>query len=245
MQNLYLLEDDPIYRQFLTQQLKNIIMIEKLPFQLQLATADPQAIMTELTEEKPHAAIFFLDIEIANSTISGIDLATFIRTHVPAADIIFVTNHPESALLIVTNKIMPLDLIQKDLSADTCAAMIHQDLLDIAQRLTHADDQVTYRFAGIIHAVDLAEISYLMTVPGDPGTLSLISDHETAEFHGNLNDYEARYPQLFRCHKSYLVNLAKVTAFDAKKRQLTFAEAAPAAVSFRKVASIRKQLLTR
>ncbi|WP_054717862.1 hypothetical protein [Lacticaseibacillus manihotivorans] len=59
MQNLYLLEDDPIYREFLTQQLKNIIMIEKLPFQLQLATADPQAIMTELTEEKPHAAIFF------------------------------------------------------------------------------------------------------------------------------------------------------------------------------------------
>lgn len=245
MQNLYLLEDDPIYRQFLTQQLKNIIMIEKLPFQLQLATADPEAIMTELTEEKPHAAIFFLDIEIANSTISGIDLATFIRTHVPAADIIFVTNHPESALLIVTNKIMPLDLIQKDLSADTCAAMIHQDLLDIAQRLTHADDQVTYRLAGIIHAVDLAEISYLMTVPGDPGTLSLISDHETAEFHGNLNDYEARYPQLFRCHKSYLVNLAKVTAFDAKKRQLTFAEAASADVSFRKIASLRRQLLER
>ncbi len=245
MQNIYLLEDDPIYREFLTQQLNNIMMIEALPFQLQLATGDPQAIMTDLTEQTPHAAIFFLDIEIKDSTISGIDVATFIREHVPAADIIFVTNHPESALLIVTHKIMPLDLIQKDLSADTCAAMIHQDLLDIAQRMTHADELITYSLAGTIHTVALAELSYLMTVPGDPGTLNLISDRETAEFHGNLNDYESRYPQLFRCHKSYLVNLAKVTAFDVKKRQLTFAHAAPAEVSFRKVASLRKQLLER
>ena len=245
MPPIYILEDDPTYRAFLTQQVTNTITIEALAFQLQLATADPQTIIDDLSTHTPQTAIFFLDIEIADSAISGIDLATFIRSKVPNADIIFVTNHPESALLIVTNKIMPLDLIQKGLPADTCAAMIHQDLLAVAKRLTQALDQVTYTLAGTIHAVALNQIAYLMTVPGEPGTLSLISDNETAEFRGNLNDYEARYPQLCRCHKSYLVNLAKVVAFDPKRRQLTFAFAPPAAVSFRKVSELRKKLLAR
>lgn len=245
MQYIYILEDDSEYRDFLKKQIGNAVMIENLPYSIQLVTGDPQAIVADVDNFKDQPSLFFLDIEIENSKFSGVDLATFVRAHAKDADIIFVTNHPESALLIVTNKIMPLDLIQKGVSTDTCSAMIRQDLIDITHRRQRAGKDLTYTVASVMHTMGLDQISYLATVPDDPGTLEMVSENETAEFHGNLTDYEQKYPEMFRCHKSYLVNLERVASFDAKHRTLTFVDGNRAEVSFRKVASVRRLLAAR
>lgn len=243
MQYIYILEDNPDYAGFLTQQINLAIMIENLPFEIRMATDDPEKIMSDSAFFMKQGCLFFLDIEIDGSELSGIDAAVFVRSHSQSADIIFVTNHPESALLIVTAKVMPLDLIQKNLSKESSIELLHKDLLDFHQRNIESQRQLTYTIASTVHAVSLAKITFLTTVPNDPGTLELYADNEIASFRGNLTDYEKSYPTLFRSHKSFLVNLDKVIIFDTKKRILTFADGKTAEVSYRKISSLKKLLI--
>lgn len=242
MQGIYILEDDPTYLTFLEHEVHNTAMIENLPYELRLATADPQAIIDDVAQFEQERCLFLLDIEIEHAELNGVQLATFIRTHATDADILFITSHPESALLIITRKIMPLDLIQKSLSADTLRAKLHQDLLDVADQLQHADQRLNFTVASTIHSVSLEQVIALATTPDDPGTLQLFCENETASFPGSLIEYEAQYPTLFRCHKSFLINVDKVVTFDSKRRVLIFNDGSHAEVSFRKVATLKKML---
>lgn len=244
MQSIYILEDDPTYLQFLEHTVQDTILIENLSYEIRLATTDPTAVIQDTDQFTKQRCLFLLDIEIDDSELSGVQVATYIRTHTTNADILFITSHPESALLIVTSKIMPLDLIQKSLSTETLRAKLHQDLLDAAELSQHNNQRLTFTLASTVHSVDLSQVIDLTTAPDDPGTLQLFCENESASFTGSLTDYENQYPALFRCHKSFLINLDKVTSFDAKHRLITFEDGSRADVSFRKVATLKKALLT-
>ncbi|WP_232310820.1 LytTR family DNA-binding domain-containing protein [Pediococcus parvulus] len=82
----------------------------------------------------------------------------------------------------------------------------------------------------------------LYTVKERPGSVTVIAKNRQAEFPGNLNNLEEKYPNLFRCDKSYLVNLDHVRSFDAQARQLQFNQGLVCKVSFRKARDLTKLL---
>lgn len=244
MQYIYVLEDTALHLRFLEKEIHNTIVIENLPCKIRLVTSASQDIMNDVNFFINQDCIFFLDIELTQSEFDGVQIATFIRSRTRNATIIFITNHPESALLILTNRIMPLDLIQKNLSVDSLRAKIHQDLISAVQRIQCADQQLTFTIASIIHSVNLSKVIYLTTTPNDPGCLELYCDDESASFRGNLTDFEKKYHTLFRCHKSFLVNPGKISIFDSHQRLITFVDGSSADVSYRKISELRKLLAT-
>jgi two-component system response regulator AgrA len=245
MHSIYLLEDDPIHLQFLSHEVQNTIMIEALPYEIRMATDDPQAIINDVANFSKQRCLFLLDIELNHAKMDGVQLATFVRANTSNADIIFITSHPESALLIVTNKIMPMDLIQKDLPIAELRTKLHQDLLDVTGLTEHTGQQLLFTVASTVHSVSLSQVNCLTVSPDDSGIVELFCNNQTASFRGHLAEFEKQYPTLFRCHKSYLVNLDNVAIFDTKHRILSFEDGSHAEVSFRRVAAVRKALETR
>lgn len=240
MLNIYLLEDSDQQRHAYAQQVQTTCMIENLDAQLQLATGVAQSL---LDANAPADSLYLLDIELSGQALSGIDVAKMIRARSLTAEIIFITSHPEAALLILTNQIMPMDLIQKN--ADTLPR-IHQALIAAAkrhaQRQLHTPQLFAYTQGGHVNALPLASVIALQVSPSDSDTIELMATNEIASFHGNLTAINAKYPTLFRCHKSCLINLDQLKQLDAKKHLAIMQNGAKIDVSFRKLTAL-KQLL--
>ena len=240
MLNIYLLEDSAQQREAYAKQVQTTCMIEALDAKLTLATGDAQ---TLLAQNAPDDSLYFLDIELSGQALSGIDVAKAIRAKSLTAEIIFITSHPEAALLILTNQITPMDLIQKN--ADTLAR-IHQALVAAAkrhaQRLLHTPQLFAYSQGGQINALPLDDVIALQVSASESDTIELIATNEMASFRGNLTALNTKYPSLFRCHKSALINLTQLRQLDAKNRLAIMQNGAQIEVSFRKLAKL-KQLL--
>ncbi|KRL51932.1 LytR/AlgR family response regulator transcription factor [Lacticaseibacillus manihotivorans] len=240
MLNIYLLEDSDQQRAAYVQQVQTTCMIEGLDAQLQLATGDAQ---TLLDAQAPEDSLYLLDIELSGQALSGIDVAKAIRAKSLSAEIIFITSHPEAALLILTNQITPMDLIQKN--ADTLPR-IHQALIAAAkrhaQRLLHTPQLFAYTQGGQVNALPLDSVIALQVSASDSETIELTATNEIASFRGNLTAINAKYPTLFRCHKSCLINLDQLKQVDTKNRLAIMQNGAKIDVSFRKLATLRQLL---
>lgn len=247
MLNVYILEDYKPYLSFLKQSLQNVLMIENLTDVRLIAESDPRILLDKVSKDNLSDSLFFLDIEIVNSEQDGVTVADWIRSQSAIAEIIFITSHSEAALRILTHRIAPLDLIAKSEKSDAIIARIHADLLTFQERQVnrelHSSNRFTYTLGGRVFSIAFADLEYIQTVAGSPGELEIHAHDEEATFTGNLNQIQKKFPTLFRCHKSVLINPDQVQSLDAEMRFVFFKSGAKAEVSFRKLAGIRKILL--
>ncbi|WP_461215751.1 LytR/AlgR family response regulator transcription factor [Lacticaseibacillus sp. GG6-2] len=247
MLNIYLLEDYQPFLTFLTKSVQNVLMVEALTAINLVAETDPRRLIAQIDVDALDTSLFFLDIEISASSEDGVMVADWIRTRSATAEIVFVTSHAEAALQILTHQIAPLDLIPKTEDADAVVARIHADVVAVHKRQVdrqlHTPRLFSYGLGSRVFSIPLAELEYIQTVPGAPGELKVHSQQETATFSGNLNQIEAKFPMLFRCHKSTLINPKQVQSLDAKQRFVYFSGGARVEVSYRKLAGLRKLLL--
>lgn len=249
MLNVYVLEDDDCYLAFLKQSINNTIMIEDIPIEKMIAEKKPEVLLNAVNLNKLNTSIFFLDIEITGNKNDGITVADKIRKSSPYAEIVFVTSHSEAAMRIITHRIAPLDLINKSDSSESIIARIHSDIVTMQQRQNnrrlHSLATFSYTIGTRVFSIPLLEIEYIQTIPGSPGELEVHSINETATFSGNLNHIEKKFPSLFRCHKSVIVNPKRIKSLDTGQRLAYFSSGAKVDVSFRKLASFKKILLTK
>lgn len=246
MIKVYILEDDIVQLNFIRQQINNAIMIEALDAAIEMATQSPSEIVAHLQEIGADNSLFFLDIEIESSTVSGLDLARLIRAQTSTSDIIFITSHEEAALQILTDQIMPMDLISKGENQTLIAQRIQADMIHAVKlaedRKYHSPKMFNYPVGAHIRSLPLDTVCWVQTMPDSPGTLTLSADNQEATFHGNLTLIEKAHPQLFRCHKSALINPAKIRDLDSHQRFVVMADDARIEVSFRRLAPLRKLL---
>ncbi|MDG3062402.1 MULTISPECIES: LytR/AlgR family response regulator transcription factor [Lacticaseibacillus] len=246
MLNIYILEDNPAYLKTLTHELKNFIMIEELSATIKLATASPKTLLQTIKPAAEEDSLYLLDIEIDNSDLSGVDVATAIRNASLFTDIIFVTNHTEAALSILTHKIAPLDLIDKNAPIAETSNQLRRDIQQVLDRVEdrkiRSHNQFNYSVNGQMFAVPLDELIYIQTATGNPGNLEVHALNETATFHDNLNHIASLYPTLFRVHKSVLVNPDHIKQLDTNNHYLYMDNDAKLDVSFRKQKLLKKML---
>lgn len=246
MLNIYILEDNHAYLKTLTRELKNFIMIEELSATIKLATASPETLLQTINPASEEDSLYLLDIEIDNSDISGVDVATAIRNASLFTDIIFVTSHTEAALSILTHKIAPLDLIDKDAPIAESSRRLRRDIQQVLGRVedrkVRSNTLFNYSVNGQMFAVPLDELLYIQTATGNPGNLEMHALNETATFHDNLNHIASLYPTLFRVHKSILVNPDHIKQLDTANYCLYMDNDAKLDVSFRKQRLLKKML---
>lgn len=233
---VYLLEDDDVQRKNYSEFINNSIMINDADMELKLATARTEELFN--TCVAPEKAIFFLDMEIDDNNTAGLEAAERIKKEVPLAQIIFITTHDELSLVTLERRIAPMDYILKNKGIDSIKKSINNDIA-LAQNYFekfahHSQNLFNYRIGSRFFNVLMDDVIMLFTEKAAPGQVTLVSKNQRSSFSGSLNSIESVYPNLFRCDRSYLVNLENAQTYDGKNRILTFIDNSTCKVSFRK-----------
>lgn len=244
---IYLLEDDTTQQSEYERIIKNTIMINEYSMELVIATDSPNQLVEQIDDSKN--GLFFLDMEIREDSQAGLKLASKIREKMPFALIVFITTHDELTLLTLERRISPLDYVLKDQGSDIIMQKIIKDI-NLAQttleaEVTHYHDVLVYKIGKRFFSVSMDDVIMLNTVKTRPGVVILTAKHRQAEFPGNLNSYEEKYPQLFRCDKSTLIRLDCIRNYDHQKKEVTLVGNIKCGVSFRKSRELNKILKRR
>lgn len=243
--HVYILEDDPDYLAFLCNTVRRHISFEEWPAKIETATTSPDALISNIDQQTVNDSIFFLGFGFTNSSKDGVDVALAIRKRSLYADIIFITGHIEKALTILSHKIAPLDLITKDSSA-AVDSLVQDDIAYSLKRLRArkliSPRLFSYRKGSKIISFSLNEIIYIQTISGKTRALELHLESETIHFSGSLKDLTLKYPTLFRCHKSILLNPLHVVSLNTSERFAYMDNHERLEVSFRKMVTLRQIL---
>lgn len=233
---IYLLEDDDVQRKNYIEFINNSIMINDAHMELKLATATTEELFSACVA--PEKGIFFLDMEIGNNNTAGLEAAERIKKEVPLAQIVFITTHDELSLVTLERRIAPLDFILKNKGIDSIKKSINNDIA-LAQNYYnnfahHSQNLFNYRIGSRFFNVLMDDVIMLFTETTAPGQVTLITKNQRSSFSGSLSSIESVYQNLFRCDRSYLVNLENAVTYDSRNRILTFIDNSTCKVSFRK-----------
>lgn len=164
--------------------------------------------------------IIFLDVEMTG--LSGIETAEKIRLQNHNSRIIFLTSHKKyvfSAFDVSASHYLlkPLNKIK-----------LEKVLMKIVDELkTEAENCYVVKCGTKVYRVPFAEIQYVEIFGRN---ITIHTRVEAFTFNGRLEELQQTFPkQFFRCHKSYLVNLAMVTKYDKETAVLQSEKTVPIA----------------
>ncbi|MBU7449413.1 MULTISPECIES: response regulator transcription factor [Lactiplantibacillus] len=241
---VYILEDNEAQRSKYTSIINNTIMIEEYDMQLAVATDDSQVLLDSIASSEE--GLFFLDMEIGSQPQAGLNLADDVRHRLPFAQIVFITTHEELSFLTLERRIAPLDYILKEQGPDTVKTKIEADIratIDILKSEAEEHKNILgYKIGTRFFSVPVKDVIMLSTSKERPGIVRLTAINKVADFPGNLNSFEGKYSDFFRCDKSTLVNLDHFRSFDYQRKELTMIDGIKCSVSHRKSRELNKIL---
>lgn len=177
--------------------------------------------------------IVFLDIEM--DKFSGIETAERLRLLGYNSRIIFLTSHKKyvfSAFDVCASHYLlkPLDLPK-----------LEKVLMKITSELTAEKEYCcTVKCGTETHRIPFSQIKFVEVLGRK---ISLHTSGAVFTFNGRLDELEESFPNcFFRCHKSYLVNLAMVIKYDKETASLKNGESVP--IARRKFAAFGTAFLT-
>lgn len=240
MLKIFVCDDEFVYRNRITNMVKNYLLMKDYDIRFQLATEDPLAILSYISENKTEG-IYFLDIDL-NSSLNGIELGEKIREYDPAAKIIFVTSYTDLAYLTFIYKVEALDYIVKD-NVETLQKKV-TECIDIAlKRYLNTAQEVRPQIlvkSGLINIkLYVDEILYFESSP-TPHKLIIHLDNRMIEFLGKIKEVEAINDYFCRCHQSFVVNLLNIKEINKKERIITMKNGSKCFISTRHLKKVVK-----
>ncbi|WP_047999637.1 LytR/AlgR family response regulator transcription factor [Lactiplantibacillus herbarum] len=242
MFNIVICEDDLKTLNLYTLIIKNYIADHPTTdIKLVTASQNPNIITQNYRSSPNEHFIYFLDVEFANSTIRGIDLAANIRSTDIDAKIIFITVHDEFQPSIINEKIEAFDFIYKESGFDNIASSIILDLnrITAASSQPAQGDYFTYRAGFRDYRINLNKIDYFEALT-NTHHIQVVTASEIAEFRGTLTQIATDYPKFFLAHKGILVNLDNIESINSLTGTITFKDQLSCIVSRRRIHSLRK-----
>nr|WP_262350752.1 LytTR family DNA-binding domain-containing protein [Lactiplantibacillus plantarum] len=103
-------------------------------------------------------------------------------------------------------------------------------------------DILGYKIGTRFFSVPINDVIMLSTNKERPGSIRLTAKNKVADFPGDLNSFENKYSQFFRCDKSSLINIDYVDSYDYQKKELTMIDNIKCSVSYRKSRELNKIL---
>ncbi|EIW14151.1 two-component system response regulator [Lactiplantibacillus pentosus KCA1] len=226
MLKTFVVEDDSEQLATLKQIITNHIMINDFDMELTLATGQAQALLDYVQSHESVEGLYFLDIEYPGQDLNGLSLATKIREADVNAKIVFVSTHSEMAFLTFERRIEPLDFIVKDLGQDTVKAKVETDIRVAYERYTKqgVTSKATFSYSkgGQLFNVPLEQVLFIETGTSRNKLVLHLLDR-IVQYNGKISDETVAHPELFRVHKSFLVNPQMLVRID-KQHQLGYFE---------------------
>ncbi len=204
-------DSDSIRTKFISM-LEHVMEKNNIDGEVIFDTGDPEKFYNYVS--KNHVDVILLDIDL-KSMISGLDLAKKIREINKSINIIFVSAHLEYVFL--SFKVKTFDYLVKPVSSEK--------LEECIIRLTNYTSSDTINFikiksGSLTHLIKKSDIVYVEKANSKSYVYTL---NEIIETNNSLDDFKKILPDNFcRCHKSYIVNLSKISRIDSITNDVIF-----------------------
>jgi two-component system response regulator AgrA len=236
---IFICEDDPKQRENLEHIINNHIVAKNYDASLAFSTGSPIALLGYLEDHPMQevVALYFLDVDLHHE-INGIVLASKIKKHDPSGKFVFVTTHTELSYLTFRYRVDAMDYIIKN-STDDVAERV-QECIDTVYN-HHRNAALEGEYFQIASAegfwnAPIDDIIFFETCH-KPHNLILHLRNGRIEFRGSLSEVEQTLPNFFRPHKSYLINLKKVSGFNKAKNVIEMQNGKTVPITAKKVKS--------
>ncbi|WP_282919742.1 LytR/AlgR family response regulator transcription factor [Ignavigranum ruoffiae] len=244
MLNIYVIEDHAIERQRLADYIDQYLRDHSIAGQVIYVGDQAEDLLTRLTPTDFLQDLFFLDVDLGNGQMNGIQLAAEIRRRLPAARIVFVTTHEEMALLTFKYSVEALDYIIKD-QAETfyqriayCIDLVVED--GYSRRESHPDSRLVLEVGDRFVVYNFAEILCLEKVKLSKQVI-LTSLTGQLQFAGTLNDFALELPNFVRVHRGCLINPIHIQAINKDRHFVTLTGGYRCPIARRKIKDLMEQ----
>ncbi len=221
--NIFILEDDLFQQQYLKRMIERLVKQNLWSYAKLIATSKPKELLTEIENSQVSANIYFLDIEIRGEQQAGLKLAKQIRQLDPFGQLIFVSTHSEFLPITFKYKLTALDFIDKGFNEEEFSKRI-EECLQIAftnKNELVASDAFVFKNQHSDFQVPFADILFFETTE-ITHKIRLITKNKHTEFYANLQEIEALDQRFYRCHRSYVLNVANVQSVDRANKMVSF-----------------------
>lgn len=252
MLKVLILEDNNLQRKTISQIVQNRIMInntdKSYDMEIAISTDNPVDAINYVENHREEMVLAFLDIDLKNKQINGLDIAEHIRQYLRFAEIVFVTTHQELMPLTLRKKVAPLDFIDKD---NNMTDQI-RECVDIAYKHYQKEisgpskSTLTYEIMnGIYKQILIEKIYSFESIKGNNRHIKLIAEDAVATIIGNLRDIEQKNEELFRCNRNTVINLINIEQIDLNSKIIKLKNSSIYNISTRKIKDIKKILKSR
>lgn len=220
MLKVYMCEDIEIQRNRMKKIIENLIYIENLDMEIELASNNPNEII-ERVQKTEEVGIYFLDIDL-KADMDGLELASEIRKYDTRGFIVFVTTHSEMSYMTFIYKLEAMDFILKDDTDSNVGKRLHQCLVNANERYCSAKNKFQDIFSVKVND-RLLTIAYddiiFFETSDSIHRIILHGKKRVMEFYGKMKDLEGKLDQRFyRCHRSFIVNTTNIKSVDIQNR---------------------------
>lgn len=203
MLNFVLCDDNQGILNRLEKMLESILISNGLSGQLAFSTTNPDKLL-DYTENHLFD-VLVLDIDL-KSNLSGIDLANIIRKRNKTAYIIFTSAHLE--YLMVAYKYKTFDFIAKPITRERLEETIYRLFDDIS-----SDSNNFFRIGKKKEYINTNDILFIQK-QGKKAIFKTVKSE--FELNSSFSNILSQLPDNFiRCHKSYIVNLNKISYIES------------------------------
>ena len=194
----------------LSKMLNSIIISHNLKAQITYTTNNPEDLLQYLKDNPTD--VLLLDIDLKSST-TGLQIAEQIREIDKNIYIIFVTGHFEFGM--VAYKYKTFDFLQKPLTKERFEETIlrlYSDIFGSSSRYIRLDNDKTVIKENSIRFIKKEGMKVIFH-----------TDTRDYETYSSFNKISGMLPNNFvRCHKSYIVNVSKITDIDLSENEISF-----------------------
>ncbi|MFA9377796.1 MAG: response regulator [Lachnotalea sp.] len=146
MLNIILCDDDRFILNLAGEQIENEILKNHLDAQISCKTAQSYEVFQYL-KNNDGAYLIFLDLDFGNGKLNGIDVAKQVKVIRSNAKVVFVTNHHEMAMQVLSNGVEPFGFLEKTTDmkqlSQGFAKYIHMAITTFTPSM-HKSDSVDY-----------------------------------------------------------------------------------------------------
>ena len=112
MLKIILMDNDTFTCAMLAEIIGNLIREKGWDASIVCQASSTKEVVTFL-EKNPEDYLFFLDVDMGNNELNGLDFSYYIRKKYPEAKIVFVTSHVEKSMDILKSGVEPFGFIEK------------------------------------------------------------------------------------------------------------------------------------
>ena len=241
MLHILICEDDAMQRTYVESVVKEHTARYENEMKLAISSSDPTQLLAYTNAHPDTGGLYFLDIDLQHDEINGIQLGARIKEIDPLAKIVFVTTYSELAHLTFKHKINALDYIVKDKKEDI-KKRIHECIKEAYERyLQEKQDQMKYfkvDASGEIWSIPYDDILFFETHVKIRHRVVIHTGNGKIDFRGFLSEIEILVPEFYRSHKSYLLNVEKISYIDKLTKEAVMPNGMRVLIAQRKMAGL-------